>query len=116
MDVERQIRNALEARLEKLAPTELKNISVPMDLYRIVLPWEQRAPAVGKPAVAAKSKPGARARAAAITGVLLLVMIGTGWWWTTRSRERSSSASLSLPEKSLAVLPFENLTRDPETI
>src|SRR5438105_8310380 len=42
MDVERQIRNALEARFEKLAPTELKNISVPMDLFRIVLPWEQK--------------------------------------------------------------------------
>src|SRR5437773_5277592 len=40
MDVERQIRNALEARFEKLAPTELKNISVAMDLFRIVLPWE----------------------------------------------------------------------------
>src|SRR5437764_1055652 len=40
MDVERQIRNALETRFEKLAPTELKNISVPMDLFRIVLPWE----------------------------------------------------------------------------
>src|ERR1700748_1754428 len=44
MDVERQIRNALEARFEKLASTDLKNISVPMDLFRIVLPWEQRAP------------------------------------------------------------------------
>src|SRR6185436_14225027 len=42
MDVERQIRNALEARFEKLAPTELKNISVPMDLFRILLPWEAR--------------------------------------------------------------------------
>src|ERR1700726_1890601 len=42
MDVERQIRNALEARFEKLAPTELKNISVPMDLFRIALPWERR--------------------------------------------------------------------------
>src|SRR6201995_4318591 len=41
MDVERQIRNALEARFEKLAQTDLKNISVPMDLFRIVLPWEQ---------------------------------------------------------------------------
>src|SRR6266516_4604513 len=40
-DVERQIHNALEARLKKLAPTELKNISVPMDLFRIVLPWER---------------------------------------------------------------------------
>src|SRR3982074_2738015 len=43
MDVERQIRNALETRFEKLAPTELKNISVPMDLFRIVLPWETKA-------------------------------------------------------------------------
>src|SRR4051794_27780890 len=41
MDVERQIRNALEARFEKLATTELKNISVTMDLFRIVLPWER---------------------------------------------------------------------------
>src|SRR5205085_7474302 len=44
MDVERQIRNALDARLEKIAPTELKNISVAMDLFRIVLPWEKALP------------------------------------------------------------------------
>src|ERR1044071_3952876 len=43
MDVERQIRNAVETRFEKLAPTELKNISVAMDLFRIVLPWEHKA-------------------------------------------------------------------------
>src|SRR5438270_7873101 len=42
-DVERQIRNALDTRFEKLAPTELKNISLPMDLFRIVLPWERNA-------------------------------------------------------------------------
>src|SRR4030095_2242354 len=41
MDVERQIHNALAARLKKLASTELKNIHVPMDLFRIVLPWEK---------------------------------------------------------------------------
>src|SRR5262249_58354939 len=43
MDVERQIRNTLEARFEKLAPTELKNISLRMDLFRIIPPWEERA-------------------------------------------------------------------------
>src|SRR5437660_2544060 len=53
-DVERQIRNALETRFEKLAPTELKNISLPMDLFRIVLPWEQRS------AVVTKSEAGSR--------------------------------------------------------
>src|SRR3954464_11395421 len=40
MDVERQIRNALEARFEKFGTADLKNISLPMDLFRIVLPWE----------------------------------------------------------------------------
>src|SRR5512132_59889 len=48
MDVERQIRNSLEARFEKLAPTQLKNVSVPMDLFRIVLPWERPAKAAGR--------------------------------------------------------------------
>src|SRR5712671_4287171 len=48
MDVERQIRNALEARFEKLATTDLKNISVPMDLFRIVLPWERPSPTAAK--------------------------------------------------------------------
>src|ERR671922_657227 len=48
MDVERLIRNALETRFEKLAPTELKNISVPMDLFRIVLPWEQKSEVRGQ--------------------------------------------------------------------
>src|SRR5205807_8365611 len=42
VDVERQIHNALEARFEKLAPVELKNVEVPMELFRIVLPWERK--------------------------------------------------------------------------
>src|SRR3982750_275286 len=39
-DVERQIRNALEARFEKFGSADLKNIKLPMDLFRIILPWE----------------------------------------------------------------------------
>src|SRR5205807_6263672 len=41
VDVERQIRNAIETSLVKLGPTELKNIQLPMELFRIVLPWEE---------------------------------------------------------------------------
>src|ERR1700719_995567 len=33
MDVERQIRNAVETRFEKLAPTDLKNLLVPMVFF-----------------------------------------------------------------------------------
>src|SRR5437867_9594559 len=81
MDVERQIRNALETRFEKLAPTELKNISLPMDLFRIVLPWEQKSDVrdqkseVRKRAAAPTSR-----RLALIGGFGLLVIIGIGRW------------------------------------
>src|SRR5256714_15671089 len=61
MDVERQIRNAIETRFEKLAPTELKNISVAMDLFRIVLPWEHKTEVRDqKSAVREKAVAGAR--------------------------------------------------------
>ena len=35
MDVERQIRSAIEVSPDKLAPTELKNIQAPMELFRV---------------------------------------------------------------------------------
>ena len=74
MDVERQIRNALEARFEKLAPTELKNISVAMDLFRIVLPWET--PAKSPASASGRASPAGRWAGVAI---LLLLVVGVGW-------------------------------------
>jgi TolB-like protein/class 3 adenylate cyclase/Tfp pilus assembly protein PilF len=116
MDVERQIRNALEARFEKLAPTELKNISVPMDLFRIVLPWERPSP------TAAKSERRPRSWIWVAAASALLFAIGIGWWWTTRKPlpahdqpvSRVSDQLGNIPEKSIAVLPFENLSSDKE--
>jgi len=120
MDVERQIRNALEARFEKLAPTELKNISVAMDLFRIVLPWEHRADVRSQIRRGEDQKSeirktsGVPKRKAALVGaVLLLVIIGIGWWWTAQSRKNvGPAAAASIPEKSIAVLPFENLSEE----
>jgi len=121
MDVERQIRNAVETRFEKLAPTDLKNISVPMDLFRIVLPWETQPPL----ATLSQTTPKARSNrglwiAAAV--IILLLIIGIGWWWTTVPHKNNASAPSSavasgqpnIPDKSIAVLPFENLSHDPD--
>src|ERR1051326_7940091 len=83
MDVERQIRNAVETRFEKLAPTELKNISVAMDLFRIVLPWEHKSEVTShKSAVREQSAAPRSKTVAVIGGFVLLLIIGTGWWWT----------------------------------
>jgi len=115
MDVERQIRNALEARFEKLAPTELKNISVPMDLFRIVLPWEQRTPPVAR--FETESKPTSRKFVPTAIALGLLLMIGIGWWWTTQPRRSPTSPAApstanAADQKSIAVLPFVNMSAD----
>jgi adenylate cyclase len=122
MDVERQIRNALEARFEKLAPTELKNISVPMDLFRIVLPWER----LGTPEAKSGTQQTPAMRRVVATGIALFVIltIGIGWWWSEQTRRsaprrnpspaRIEAAAASVDQKSIAVLPFENLSHDPE--
>jgi TolB-like protein/class 3 adenylate cyclase/Tfp pilus assembly protein PilF len=126
MDVERQIRNAVETRFEKLAPTELKNISVPMELFRIVLPWERQAAPPAKSEIRIpKSEIGGHPVASAATklvliGALLVAVAIGSWWWTTRKpvpvREPavSSNQSANIPEKSIAVLPFDNLSSDKE--
>jgi adenylate cyclase len=122
MDVERQIRNALEARFEKLAPTDLKNISVPMDLFRIVLPWERDTRLRAEPQ---KTAQGATTRRMpwheVVLALLLVVALIAGGFFFLRHRASqqannaaASSPVLSVPEKSLAVLPFENLSSDKE--
>src|SRR5438046_1972031 len=122
MDVERQIRNALEARFEKLAPTELKNISVPMDLFRIVMPWERDTRLTTE---RQKTAHGATTRRMpwheVVLAVLFVLGLITGGFFFLRHRAsqqasnaNASSAVTSVSEKSLAVLPFENLSRDPD--
>src|SRR5213079_1853078 len=70
VDVERQIHNALEARFEKLAPIELKNVQVPMDLFRIVLPWERASAITQSPASSEQKR--RRLLPAAIAALLLI--------------------------------------------
>jgi TolB-like protein len=114
MDVERQIRNALEARFEKFGSADLKNIKLPMDLFRIVLPWEKDAESPAKPT----SKKSPLLIPAAVLVILALL---AGWWWMQRSgKNQQSVAAHPLPaaptntpdQKSVAVLPFVNLSDD----
>jgi adenylate cyclase len=126
VDVERQIHNALEARFEKLAPVELKNVEVPMDLFRIVLPWERRSEVRDHKSGVRQSRiSSARLQwiwpAAAAIVFLLASLLGYQLWRTRNqpaprqaaSPARTESAIAStIPEKSIAVLPFENLSEE----
>ncbi len=119
MDVERQIRNALEARFEKFGSADLKNIKLPMDVFRIVLPWESSGK-TERPRAPKKSQ--LPLLAVAAVGVLVVLLFG--WWFMQRSsrdhQNASTGSSNVMPaastkapdQKSVAVLPFVNLSDD----
>src|SRR5262249_54002899 len=119
MGFERQIRNAVETHFEKLAPTDLKNISVPMDLFRIVLPWEKQ-PARATPSQTtpkARPKRGLWIAALVIAAALATAMgfyISSHRSGSTAPPSAAAPAPIAISEKSIAVLPFENLSRDPD--
>lgn len=120
MDVERQIRSAIEVSLVKLAPTELKNIQVPMDLFRVVLPWEARR------FTAALQKPSAlvRKRELLVGALVLLVLAGLMAHLALNSRLQKTvstpQAMGTIPPAApvtnrhrIAVLPLDNISPDP---
>src|SRR6184192_1457323 len=112
MDVERQIRNALEARFEKFGSADLKNIKLPMDLFRIVLPWESERK-TERPRAAKKSP------LLVPAAILVILALLAGRWWMQRKNQPSvgahavPAAPTNTPDqKSVAVLPFVNLSDD----
>jgi adenylate cyclase len=124
VDVERQIHHALDARFEKLAPIELKNVEVPMDLFRIVLPWEKDTALTAQPKKPAHRATRRRLPWHEVVLVVLLVvgLIGAGIFFfrhrvpqqanNPATSQPASSPAAAVPEKSIAVLPFENLSEE----
>ena len=114
-DVERQIRSAVDVRVEKIPPTELKNIQLPMSIFRLALPWEHGT----KAETTARSRSFPASRFAWI-GVVVLAIVGGVWWFAHQSLQtknapasRQSDAAANSPsQKSIAVLPFLNLSAD----
>ena len=108
-DVERQIRSAADVRVGKLAPAELKNIQLPIALFRIVLGWEQRPAVVLQPA----SQRSAPSWNAWIAGLVFFALLATaGFWWLNRDRTKTSAPAAK--PKSIAVLPFVDLSAEKE--
>jgi hypothetical protein len=66
------------------------------------------------PAKLRRARAASRLKSAAVAAFLLIAVLCLGFWMLRRSQEKLISAAGAIPSKSFAVLPFENLSADPE--
>jgi class 3 adenylate cyclase/TolB-like protein/Flp pilus assembly protein TadD len=122
VDVERQIRNAIDASLVKLGPTELKNIKLPMELYRVGLPWEKdEIPADAGKGVRAATEPKSRRFRPVASALLVLALAGIIALAFKHAKPESVAGGLAAPRLGLSaalektriiLLPLQSRGRD----
>jgi len=66
------------------------------------------------PAKLRRARTAFRLKSAVVVVLLLIAVLGVGFWMLRRSQGEFGSQAALIPSKSLAVLPFENLSRDPD--
>ncbi|HEY2952714.1 MAG TPA: adenylate/guanylate cyclase domain-containing protein [Verrucomicrobiae bacterium] len=90
-----QIANKIDASLVKLGTPELKNIQVPMEVYRVVLPWQQGQAEPPLQWAAERERKRSRTLVLIVTPVVLLAAVG-GWLANrVTSSERQRATQLS---------------------
>ena len=102
-DVARQIRNKVDYPIVQLPKEKLKNISMPMDIYFVALPW------VSTPH---RPKKTLRTKPVIIYAVLLLAVLLAAIFVFYYKPDLSNDSSYS--KFSLAVLPLANISENPE--
>ena len=120
-----QVHNKIDESLVRIETPELKNIQVPIGVYRVVLPWTQAA-SKDRSGRSTQSRPGSgRGTRAGVTAAVVAVGAVLLLWFTSSRAPQSPSlpppAAVPAPEstptpskKSVAVLPFVNMSSDKE--
>jgi adenylate cyclase len=112
-----EIENKIALQFEYLGEQEVKNISKPLRAYRVLMGKEAAAKATGK-----KPKPKVWRKVAVALGVIVVLLaLATAVIWNVYFRlpvvkgVPDAMKALELPEgPSIAVLPFDNMSGDPE--
>ena len=111
-----QVRDKLPLDLEDLGEQEVKNIARPVRVFRVVT-----APGAAKKVTSKARKASRTWRLAAVGAAIVVVVVVAGslaWlrpWEATLERVSEADMAFPLPDKpSIAVLPFDNLSGDPE--
>lgn len=105
-DVARQIQNKIELPLRRLGKGDLKNIQTPVNIYRLVLPWEHNhLPGWERLGFSLRKGRTPRVLTASMFVLLAATLFGISVW------DRTRPSSLPIPDKpSIAVVPFTNLS------
>lgn len=101
-DVSRQIRNKIPYSVTKHGEEKLKNISMPMEIYQIDLPWLSPLPKQKKPS---------RRRAKLIAGVSVALILVVVSFFLIRNQGAVASPKNKLR---VAILPFKNISNNQE--
>ncbi len=104
-DMARQVRNKIEYDVVLAGSERLKNITMPMDVYHIALPWLE--------ASRANTKNAGKKNTKVLTiagGIILVLLIGAFLFFTSNSNVKASSPM----RHRLAVLPLKNISNDPQ--
>ena len=110
-----QVRNKLELGYDYLGEQPVKNIALPIRVYKVLMEPEAAGKVIGEK----KAKPEKWGwRAIAVVAVLVLVVGGLIWSFYFRGpqteRTRVEKMAFPLPDKpSIAVLPLVNMSGDP---
>jgi len=111
-DVARQISNKIDLPLRNLGKKELKNIRLPINIYKVVLPWEKSAKQTNKKIQAqVKSK---KKTLIFLTILLLtaIILISYSDMIITHLSVFEDDSSVDWQLRRIAVLPFDNYSPD----
>jgi len=123
-----QIRDKLPYAFEDLGEQSVKNIARPLRVYAMSANAAASIPLNASPAQPARAcRPVGPQRAAIVAALVAVISIASAIWWTWPQRSRPTVAvptaslqgppaltSVPAPRLSFVVLPFENLSRDPD--
>src|SRR6267142_425302 len=103
-DVARQIQNKIDLSLQRLGKADLKNIQMPVEIYRLVLPWERKhLPGSERLVFSIRQRQMRRALIGA-GGLLVVGGLAGSWAW------RRGQTQTEPINNRIAVLPFISMS------
>lgn len=111
-DVARQIQHKIDFPVKNLGKAELKNIRLPINIFKVVLPWEKLSEHMNKkPQLLTKKKMVALILFAALCVTIIFLVYSSDMINTALNVFRQDTPAGSEPNR-IAVLPFDNYSPD----